>query len=142
MTLLEIVRLVFHNYFPLSYPLEFHFYSAEEAGLKGSQDISEDYQTSRRPVVAMLQFDMTGYYDRGIGRKMAVIGDYTDPELTALLRLAIDEYTSKETGRIDAVCGYACSGMASCILCMTRSLVVDESWLSGRVCDRDRYPVR
>jgi hypothetical protein len=58
----------------------------------------------------MLQLDMTGYYDKTIGRKMGVVGDYTDPELTALLRLVVDEYTEEGTGRLETTCAYACSG--------------------------------
>jgi bacterial leucyl aminopeptidase len=109
-TLLEIVRLLFHNYIPLSHPLEFHFYSGEEAGLKGSQEISEVYQTQKRPVIGMLQLDMTGYHDPQIGRKMGIVGDFTDPELTSILRLVVDEYTDKTTGRLETTCAYACSG--------------------------------
>ena len=110
-TLLEIVRLLFHNYIPLSHPIEFHFYSGEEAGLKGSQAISEVYQTQKRPVVGMLQLDMTGYWDKQLGRKMGIVGDFTDPGLTSILRLVVDEYTHNSTGRLETTCSYACSGI-------------------------------
>jgi len=100
-----------HSYFPLSHPFEFHFYSGEEGGLKGSQAISEVYQREGRPVVGMLQLDMTGYWDKTIGRKMGIVGDYTDTELTNLLRLVVDEYTDKSTGRLETECAYACSGI-------------------------------
>ena len=119
MTLLEIVRVLFDTYFPLSHPLEFHFYSGEEGGLKGSQAISHVYQTEGRPVVGMLQLDMTGYWDKTIGRKMGIVGDYTDPELTDLLRLVVDEYTDESTGRLETECAYACSGIISIILELT-----------------------
>lgn len=109
-TLLEIVRLLFHNYIPLSHPIEFHFYSGEEAGLKGSQAISELYQAQQRPVVGMLQLDMTGYFDEELGRKMGIVGDFTDPDLTSILRLVVDEYTHNSTGRLETTCAYACSG--------------------------------
>ena len=113
MTLLEIVRLLFHNYFPLAHPLEFHFYSGEEAGMKGSLAITEVYQNQKIPVVGMLQMDMTGYYDKSLGRKMGIVGDYTDDDLTSLLRLVVDEYTDASTGRVETTCSYACSGIAS-----------------------------
>jgi bacterial leucyl aminopeptidase len=109
-TLLEIARVIFEHYFPLSRPLEFHFYSGEEGGLKGSQAISEVYQSSKRPVVGMLQLDMTGFWDKSLGRKMGIVGDYTDPALTSLLRLVVDEYTDETTGRLETQCAYACSG--------------------------------
>ena len=41
--------------------LEFHWYSGEEAGLLGSADIFDSYQSSGEVVKAMLQQDMTGY---------------------------------------------------------------------------------
>jgi leucyl aminopeptidase len=109
-TLLEIARLIFQNYIPLSHPVEFHWYSGEEAGLKGSQALSDVYQNQKRPVLGMVQFDMTGYYDKVHGRKMGIVGDFTDPDLTSLLRLVVDEYTDESTGRLEKTCAYACSG--------------------------------
>lgn len=44
--------------------LEFHWYSGEEAGLLGSQDIFEKYAADGEVVKAMLQQDMTGYGDQ------------------------------------------------------------------------------
>jgi bacterial leucyl aminopeptidase len=110
-TLLEVARLIFQNYFPLSHPLEFHFYSAEELGMKGSQAISEVYQSENRPVVGMLQLDMTGYVNLSLGRKVGIVTDYTDPELTSLLRLVVEEYTDETTGMLETTCAYACSGI-------------------------------
>ena len=140
MTLLEIVRIIFHNHIPLSHPLEFHFYSGEEAGLKGSQAISELYQSQQIPVLGMLQLDMTGYYDKTLGRKMGVVGDFTDPELTSLLRLVVDEYTDETTGRLETTCAYACSGTYRFCrqgLTFFRSLELEESGVSECVCNGD-----
>jgi bacterial leucyl aminopeptidase len=140
-TLLEIVRIIFHNHIPLSHPLEFHFYSGEEAGLKGSQAISELYQSQQIPVLGMLQLDMTGYYDKTLGRKMGVVGDFTDPELTSLLRLVVDEYTDETTGRLETTCAYACSGTSRFCgqgLTFFRSLELEESRVSECVRDGDR----
>ena len=99
----------------MSHPIEFHFYSGEEAGLKGSQAISAAYQTEKWPVVGMLQLDMTGYYDETLGRKMGIVGDFTDPELTEILRMVVDEYTDESTGRLETTCSYACSGTSSLV---------------------------
>ncbi|KAK5002240.1 Leucine aminopeptidase 1, partial [Elasticomyces elasticus] len=41
--------------------VEFHWYSAEEGGLLGSQAIFSSYERAGRDVRAMLQQDMTGY---------------------------------------------------------------------------------
>jgi len=61
----------------------------------------------------MIQFDMTGYYDKTHGRKMGIVGDFTDPDLTSLLRLVVDEYTDESTGRLETTCAYACSDHSS-----------------------------
>lgn len=141
-TLLEIVRLLFHNYFPLAHPLEFHFYSGEEAGMKGSLAITEVYQNQKIPVVGMLQMDMTGYYDQELGRKMGIVGDYTDDDLTSLLRLVVDEYTDESTGRVETTCSYACSGIVSGLPALSfRSFELEEGRLSLCICYGDGIPL-
>src|SRR3984885_12459751 len=44
--------------------VEFHWYSAEEGGLLGSQAIFSEYERVGRDVRAMLQQDMTGYVQK------------------------------------------------------------------------------
>lgn len=75
--------------------LEFHWYSAEEGGLLGSQAVFSSYERDRREVVAMLQQDMTGYTkgtkkpgDREVA---GLIVDYVDPKLTDFVKQAIDQ---------------------------------------------------
>lgn len=48
--------------------IEFHWYSAEEGGLLGSQAIFSTYEKQGRDIKAMLQQDMTGYTVRCIVR--------------------------------------------------------------------------
>jgi bacterial leucyl aminopeptidase len=43
-------------------PVEFHWYSAEEVGLLGSQDIAVSYKKAGKKVKAFLQLDMTAYF--------------------------------------------------------------------------------
>lgn len=51
--------LVDGEYKPAS-PLEFHWYSGEEAGLLGSQDIASSYADDDAEVKAFMELDMTG----------------------------------------------------------------------------------
>jgi len=61
---------------------------------------------------------------------MGIVGDFTDPELTELLRLVVDEYTDESTGRLETTCAYACSGKPLCdSLLMSRPFVLEESWI-------------
>jgi len=78
--------------------LEFHWYSAEEGGLLGSQAIFSSYERENREVVAMLQQDMTGYTKgtkkTGEREVAGLITDYVDPTLTEFVKLAIDQVSS------------------------------------------------
>lgn len=60
--------------------LEFHWYSAEEGGLLGSQAIFSEYEKSGRDIKAMLQQDMTGFVqktlDAGEEERVGVITDF------------------------------------------------------------------
>jgi leucyl aminopeptidase len=75
--------------------VEFHWYSAEEGGLLGSQAIFQDYAKSGRDVKAMLQQDMTGYVqktlDAGEQESVGVITDYVDPDLTDYIKKIVTE---------------------------------------------------
>ncbi|GMF78476.1 unnamed protein product [Aspergillus oryzae] len=70
--------------------IEFHWYSAEEGGMLGSQAIFSQYKQERRDIKAMLQQDMTGYVQGALnaGRKEAVgiMIDYVDRGLTQFLK--------------------------------------------------------
>ncbi|KAI2622215.1 Zn-dependent exopeptidase [Hypomontagnella submonticulosa] len=95
--------------------IEFHWYSAEEGGLLGSQAIFSEYEKQGRDVKAMLQQDMTGYVqgtlDAGKPESVGVIMDFVDPNLTAFIKKVIEEYC--EIPWVETKCGYACSDHAS-----------------------------
>ena len=75
--------------------IEFHWYSAEEGGLLGSQAIFSAYEQEGRDIKAMLQQDMTGYVQRtldaGEQESVGVITDYVDPGLTGFIKEVITE---------------------------------------------------
>jgi leucyl aminopeptidase len=79
--------------------LEFHWYSAEEGGLLGSQAIFSAYEKAGRNVKAMLQQDMTGFVQRtvqaGKEESVGVIVDFVDPNLTAFIKEIIAEVCSQ-----------------------------------------------
>ena len=95
--------------------VEFHWYSAEEGGLLGSQAIFSAYQQAGRDVKAMLQQDMTGYtsgtYDAGEPESVGVITDYVDPGLTDFIKKVVTNYCT--IPYVETKCGYACSDHAS-----------------------------
>lgn len=90
--LLESEEIVRGN---ASNTIEFHWYSAEEGGLLGSQAIFSAYEKQGRDVKAMLQQDMTGYVqktvDAGEPVSVGVITDYVNPALTEFIKEVITE---------------------------------------------------
>lgn len=95
--------------------IEFHWYSAEEGGLLGSQAIFSAYEEEGRDVKAMLQQDMTGYthgtYEAGEPESVGVITDYVDAGLTEFIKKVVTAYC--DIPYIETKCGYACSDHAS-----------------------------
>lgn len=75
--------------------VEFHWYSAEEGGLLGSQAIFSEYEKTGRDVKAMLQQDMTGFVqgtlDAGKKESVGVITDFVDPGLTDFIKKIVTE---------------------------------------------------
>lgn len=75
--------------------IEFHWYSAEEGGLLGSQAIFSEYEKIGRDIKAMLQQDMTGYVqgtlDAGKKESVGVITDFVDPDLTRYIKEVVTE---------------------------------------------------
>jgi len=95
--------------------VEFHWYSAEEGGLLGSQAIFSHYEKTGRDVKAMLQQDMTGFVqgtlDAGKKESVGVITDFVDPALTTFIKEIVTEYC--DIPYVETKCGYACSDHAS-----------------------------
>ncbi|GAO13221.1 uncharacterized protein UV8b_03636 [Ustilaginoidea virens] len=95
--------------------IEFHWYSAEEGGLLGSQAIFQKYESSNWDVKAMLQQDMTGYVrgtlDAGLPESVGVVTDYVHPGLTRFIKTVIEQYCNIPW--VETKCGYACSDHAS-----------------------------
>ncbi|KAF2155954.1 Zn-dependent exopeptidase [Myriangium duriaei CBS 260.36] len=95
--------------------LEFHWYSAEEGGLLGSQAIFSSYQKAGRDVKAMLQQDMTGSVEgtlaAGKTESVGVITDYVDAGLTGFIKKVVSSYCTIPF--VETKCGYACSDHAS-----------------------------
>lgn len=78
--------------------VEFHWYAAEEGGLRGSQDVFTQYQQAGRDIWAMLQQDMVGYtkgtLNAGKPESFGLITDFTDGVL--------NEYVARVIGEVSA----------------------------------------
>uniref|UniRef100_UPI0038F6AA2B M28 family peptidase n=1 Tax=Streptomyces caniscabiei TaxID=2746961 RepID=UPI0038F6AA2B len=85
-------------------------YAAEEVGLRGSQDVANQFKQAGKEVRGVLQLDMTNY--QGSTEDIVFITDYTDSQLTQYLPQLLDEYLPTLNYGFDT-CGYACSDHAS-----------------------------
>lgn len=113
--------------------VEFHWYSAEEGGLLGSQAIFQTYEKTGRDVKAMLQQDMTGYVqktlDAGEPESVGVITDFVDPGLTEFIKKVVTTYC--DIPYVLTKCGYACSDHASASKAGYPSAFVSHGFLYG-----------
>ncbi|KAH8548687.1 hypothetical protein BGW37DRAFT_523171 [Umbelopsis sp. PMI_123] len=109
-TILETFRTLIDNGFKPERPVEFHWYSAEEAGLLGSQAVAAEYKKQGKHVTAMLQNDMTGYIGSE-GEVIGIVSDHVDTDLTNFLKSLVDTYAA--IPYVNTECGYACSDHAS-----------------------------
>ncbi|WWC94847.1 hypothetical protein V866_001697 [Kwoniella sp. B9012] len=98
------------NFTP-EHPVEFHYYSAEEGGLLGSQAVAKSYEDKGTKVLAMIQMDMTAWVKQGTKESVGIIQDYVDPELTKFVGKLVEEYLAIPA--VETKCGYACSDHAS-----------------------------
>jgi len=110
-TILESYRALLASGFAPERPVEFHWYSAEEPGLLGSQAVARAYAAQGVEVYGMSQFDMTAWVKWGTNEEVGVIVDYVDEGLTKHNKQLIDVYLS--IPYVETECGYACSDHAS-----------------------------
>lgn len=127
-TILEVLRVLSAGNFRPKKSLEFHWYSAEEGGLLGSQAVLSSLAKHKVPVIAMLQQDMTGFVkkaiDAGQPEALGVITDFVDEDLTDYIKMVIKGYCS--IPYVETKCGYACSDHASASRAGYRSAFVIE----------------
>ncbi|KAI0045910.1 peptidase [Auriscalpium vulgare] len=110
-TLLEAYRALITSDFRPVQNVEFHWYSAEEGGLLGSQAVAQAYEKRSVNAIAMSQFDMTAWHKSGTREEVGIITDFVDTAVTELNKQLVDAYLS--IPYVETKCGYACSDHAS-----------------------------
>ncbi|KAI9340008.1 hypothetical protein BDR26DRAFT_861954 [Obelidium mucronatum] len=111
-TIFEAYRVIIESGFIPYRPIEFHWYSAEEAGLLGSQKVVADYKARGVQVAGVFHADMTGYTPEDKEEVIGISTDYVDDELEGFVKQLVQTY-NKGTKIIDTECGYGCSDHAS-----------------------------
>ena len=111
-TIFEALRVILAGGVVPSRPLEFHWYSAEEAGLLGSQKVVASYIKQSRDIYAVYHNDMTGYLsDDTKNPAIGIVTDYVNQALVPTIEMLADAYSG--ISWVHTTCGYACSDHAS-----------------------------
>lgn len=109
-SLTEVIRVLMNANYKPRRTIEFIGYAAEEAGLRGSQQIAAKYQRQGQQVVGVLQLDMTAY--QGDPTDLWIYTDYTNTAQNQFVAALAAAYLPQLTVGYDK-CGYGCSDHAS-----------------------------
>ncbi|KAG7848090.1 hypothetical protein KL941_002269 [Ogataea angusta] len=123
-TLLEAIRILQQKPPEIRQSLEFHFYAAEEPGLRGSLDILANYTD----IVAFLQQDMTGF-SAGAPPHFGVVEDYAAESLTKYVKRLIGTYCTIPYR--STRCGQICSDHSAALINGFPAVYVLESELAA-----------
>jgi hypothetical protein len=108
-TLTEVARVILADGVKLRRSVVFIGYAAEEVGLRGSNEIADQWAAESRNVRGVMQLDMTDY--KGSAADIVLFTDYTSATMTDALQNLAGNYLPELVISRDA-CGYACSDHA------------------------------
>lgn len=110
-TITEAARVLIDMNYKPKRTIEIMAYAAEEVGLRGSNEIAQDYQNRNVNVVSYVQFDMTNY--NGSTNDVYIVNDsYTDNNLNNFLTQLMDHYNASGVHKLTygtTKCNYGCS---------------------------------
>lgn len=109
-SLTEIIRVFAERNYRPQRTIEIIAYAAEEVGLRGSQQIANRYKRANKPVVGVLQLDMTAY--QGDATDLWIFTDYTNAAQNQFVADLAANYLPALSVGYDR-CGYGCSDHAS-----------------------------
>jgi leucyl aminopeptidase len=105
---MEVLRVLMKNDYQPRRTLEFIGWAAEEVGLRGANDIAQNYADNGINVVAVYHNEMSGYNS---GNGIVLLQDYVDNDLQDFNEKLINEYC--DIGITKSICGYGCSDHAA-----------------------------
>ncbi len=108
--LTEVIRVFAERNYRPQRTIELIAYAAEEVGLRGSQQIAKKYQRAGKPVVGVLQLDMTAF--QGDATDLWIFTDYTNAAQNQFVADLAADYLPLLSVGYDR-CGYGCSDHAS-----------------------------
>ncbi|EPQ29110.1 uncharacterized protein PFL1_03398 [Pseudozyma flocculosa PF-1] len=110
-TIVEALRVLLEAGWHPETDVEWHWYSAEEGGLLGSQAVAASYEQEGRKVKAMLQQDMTAFVKAGTDEVVGIVSDFVSAPLAAFVTRLVKAYL--DIPPVETKIGYAASDHAS-----------------------------
>ncbi|KAL2918581.1 hypothetical protein HK105_201982 [Polyrhizophydium stewartii] len=110
-TIFEVLTRLARSDFVPGRPIEFHWYSAEEGGLLGSQKVVASYMKRKVDVYANFHNDMTGYQPDGADPVIGISTDFVNTKLSKFLEAVVETYVAIPW--VHTKCGYGCSDHAT-----------------------------
>ncbi|KAJ3326678.1 Leucine aminopeptidase 1 [Blyttiomyces sp. JEL0837] len=132
----ETLRTLVNGGFVPARPIEFHWYTAEEEGIYGSNEVAEAYAKAQTSVVSYLNLDQSGYVKSGTKAIMGLTTDYTTSGSTALMGNIITTYST--LGYVKTQCGYKCTDNSAWYDHSYESAMAFESDMSNATPYNDR----
>lgn len=129
-TLLEILRALGKAGWAPESDVEFHWYSAEEGGLLGSQAVTDEYIRQGVRVNAVLQMDMTAFVKEGTRERIGLAADFVSPSLTSCVERIASHYLHIPVAR--TLLEYGASDHASWTRAGQPSAFVIEAYVSEK----------
>ena len=108
--LTEVLRVIAAGGYLPRRTIKLIAYAAEEVGLRGSQEIAQEYKKNGSNVVGVMQLDMTNF--KGSENDIYIFTDYTSEAQNQFLVGLVRAYLPSLTIGYDK-CGYACSDHAA-----------------------------
>lgn len=108
--LTEVFRVLTSKNFRPQRSIQFISYAAEEVGLRGSNEIANQYKEQQKDIKGVMQLDMTNFH--GNEFDIVLIGDYTSSPQNEFVKELITFYLPEIKWTQDQ-CGYACSDHVS-----------------------------
>ncbi len=111
----EVIRAAMVRGYQPQRTVKFMAYAAEEVGLRGSNQIAQQYQNQGVNVVGAFQLDMTNFRPSG-GADIVFYTDFTNAAQNTFIRdlaVAYIDVVTVDVPRPSSACGYGCSDHAA-----------------------------
>jgi len=108
---MEVMRVLMANNYQPKRTIEFIGWAAEEVGLRGANEIAQNYADNNINVIAVYHNEMSGYEGGAANREIILLQDFVDNDLQDFNEKLVNTYCDIPAKK--SICGYGCSDHAA-----------------------------